>query len=329
MSTPPALPPMTPQARPAALVARLRTMGEAVSGASEAQLVPQTRLSGPIPWVIAIMVLLTVVAAAGGLALTNLAGQASADLAGGITVQVVSAAPEQRTRQANDALAALREAPGVASVRLVPTEEVNALVEPWLGTGAADPAGADPDEVLPIPALIDARLDGPVTEARLAELRARLAKVAPKARVDAQAGWLEPVFGAIQALGWLALALVGLLGVTTSAAVLLAARTALNSHRDTIEVVHMLGGTDGQIARIFQRSIAIDAAAGGLLGLALALTVIFALGRRFAALGSGLVGGASLGWSDWLLLGLIPVVVVGLATLTARLAVLRALRQIL
>ena len=316
--------PTLPRALPAALVARLRTVSDAISGASEAQLVPQTRLSGPIPWVIAIMVLLTVVAAAGGLALTNLARQASADLAGGITVQVVSAAPAERDRQANDALAALREAPGVASVRLVPTAEVDALIEPWLG-----PRSGDAAEALPIPALIDARLDGAVSEARLAELRARLAKIAPRARVDAQAGWLEPVFGAIQALGWLALALVGLLAATTSAAVLLAARTALNSHRDTIEVVHMLGGTDRQIARIFQRSIAIDAGAGGLLGLALAVAVIFALGRRFAALGSGLVGGAGLGWSDWLLLGLVPLTAVALATLTARLAVLRALRQIL
>ena len=315
MSTPPTL--------PRALIARWRTVSDAISGASEAQLVPQTRLSGPIPWVIAIMVLLTVVAAAGGLSLTNLAGQASADLAGGITVQIVSAAPDERARQANDALAALREAPGVASVRLVPAAEVNALIEPWLGTHSTDA------DALPIPALIDARLDGAISEARLDELRARLAKVAPKARVDAQAGWLEPVFGAVEALGWLALALVGLLAATTSAAVLLAARTALNSHRDTIEVVHMLGGTDRQIARIFQRSIAIDAGAGGLLGLALAVAVIFALGRRFAALGSGLVGGAGLEWSDWLLLAIIPLAAVVLATLTARLAVLRALRQIL
>lgn len=315
MSSPPTL--------PRALIARLRTVGDAISGASEAQLVPQTRLSGPIPWVIAIMVLLTVVAAAGGLALTNLAGKASADLAGGITIQVVSASPEERARQANDALAALRETPGVVEVRLVPAAEVDALVEPWLGATSRDA------DALPIPALIDARLDGAVSAARLADVRARLARVAPKARVDAQAGWLEPVFGAIEALGWMALALVGLLAATTSAAVLLAARTALNSHRDTIEVVHMLGGTDRQIARIFQRSIAIDAAAGGLLGLALAITVIFALARRFASLGSGLVGGAGLGWSDWLLLAIVPLAAVALATLTARLAVLRALRQIL
>ena len=322
MNGPPALPPT--------LAGRLRTVGAAITGASETQLVPQARLSGPMPWVIAIMVLLTAIAAAAGLALGNLATQASADLAGGVTVQVVNAAPGQRARQANDALAALRETPGVAQVRLVPAAEVDALLEPWLGTGviggADDPAMTD---ALPVPALIDARLDGPADAAALDRIRARLARVAPDARVNAQAGWLEPVFAALKALRWLAVALIALLALTTMAAVLLAARTALDSHRDTIEIVHMLGGTDAQIARVFQRSIGIDAAAGGALGLALAVAVIVALGRRFDALGSGLAGSAGLGWADWLLLVLVPLAGVALATLTARAAVLRALRQML
>ncbi|MDP3676881.1 MAG: cell division protein [Novosphingobium sp.] len=308
------------------LARRLRTAGAAITGASETQLVPQARLSGPMPWVIAIMVLLTAIAAAAGLALGNLAAQASADLAGGVTVQVVNAAPGARMRQANDALAVLRETPGVAQVRLVPAAEVNALLEPWLGTRSDDPAAAD---ALPVPALIDARLDGPANAAALDRLRARLAEVAPDARVDAQAGWLEPVFAALDALRWLAVALIALLALTMMAAVLLAARTALDSHRGTIEIVHMLGGTDAQIARVFQRSIAIDAAAGGALGLALAVAVIIALGRRFEALGSGVAGGAGLGWVDWLLLGLVPLAGVALATITARSAVLRALRRML
>ena len=321
MSAPPAI--------SRALVARLRTVGAAVSGSSETQLVPQTRLSGPMPWVIAIMVLLTAIAAAAGLALGNLASQASADLSGGITVQVVNAAPAARARQANDALAVLRETPGVAQVRLVPAGEIDELLEPWLGTRVASANDESVADALPVPALIDARLTGSADSTALARVRARLAKVAPDARVDGQAGWLEPVFFAIGALRWLAAALIVLLALTTIAAVLLAARTALDSHRGTIEIVHMLGGTDAQIARVFQRSIAIDAAAGGALGLVLAVAVILALARRFDALGSGLAGGAGLGWSDWLLLALVPLAGVALATVTARAAVLRALRRML
>ena len=315
-----------PPAISRALVGRLRTVGDAVSGRDAAQLVPQTRLSGPMPWVIAIMVLLTAVAAAAGLALGNLTAQASADLSGGVTVQVVNASPDVRARQANDALAVLRQTPGVSAVRLVPREEVDALLEPWLGPRSDDPASAN---ALPVPALIDARLGGGADEARIAALRQRLARVAPDARVDAQAGWLEPVFGAITALRWLALGLIVLLGVTTMAAVLLAARTALNSHRETIEIVHLLGGTDSQIARIFQRSMGVDAGAGGALGLALAGAVIWFLGQRFASLGSGLAGEAALGWLDWLALGAIPIGGIALAMVTTRAAVLHALRRML
>ena len=63
-------------------------------------LLPQARLAGPMPWVIAIMVTLTVIAVAGGLALSNIVQQARSDLAGGLTVQIVNADPVGRAREA-------------------------------------------------------------------------------------------------------------------------------------------------------------------------------------------------------------------------------------
>jgi cell division transport system permease protein len=111
--------------------------------------------------------------------------------------------------------------------------------------------------------------------------------------------------------------------------VLLAARTALGNNRETIEVVHLLGGTDAQIARIFQRSIALDAATGSLVGILSAFVVIALLGKSFAALQAGIVTGAALGWLDWALLALIPVAATALATITARWTVMRALRGML
>ncbi|WP_223806742.1 MULTISPECIES: ABC transporter permease [unclassified Novosphingobium] len=294
------------------------------AGNNEARLLPEARLSGPMPWVIAIMIALTVVAAASGLALRNAAQTASADVEGGVTVQVVSAAPAERNRQALAALATLRGAPGVVSARVVPQEELNALVEPWLGTRPGDDV-----EALPIPALLDVRLSGHATPDRIAALRARVARNAPAARVDAQAGWLTPVFSAIHALQWLAGGLIALLALATVAAVLLASRNALGNHRDTIEIVHMLGGTDNQIARIFQRSMAMDAAAGGIVGLLVGLIVVVLLGRQFAALGSGMTTSAGLLWSDWIVIAAIPLAGVALAVVTARVSVLRNLRRML
>jgi cell division transport system permease protein len=288
-----------------------------------AELIPQARLSGPMPWVIAIMIAMTVIAAAAGLALRNAAATARTELSGGVTVQNVEPAPAARERQAAAAAARLRGSAGVSGVRLVPAEELDALISPWLGPEAADA------DAVPVPALIDARITGAITAERLAALRRDLRQVAPGARVDAQSSWLAPVFGAINSLQWLAVALIALLGAATAAAVLLAARSALGSNRDTIEIVHMLGGSDAQIARIFQRSIGLDAAVGGATGLALGTAAVLLLSRQLAGLGAGLATGGSLGWADWLVLALVPVGGVLVAMATARLTVIRALRKML
>ena len=292
-------------------------------GRSQAELVPQARLSGPIPWVIAIMVALMAIAGAGGLALRNTANAAASELSGGITIQIVEARPEERARQATAALGMLQRVRGISQAQLVPQDEVDALVEPWLGE---DVAGA---AEVPVPALIDARLAGALTPQRLARLQQVLRGVAPAARVDAQSSWLKPVFGAIASLQLLAVALIALLSSATVAAVLLASRSALGSNHDTIEIVPLLGGSDPQIARLFQRSIGIDAAWGGAAGFAAATIVILLLGRSFAALQAGIVTGAALGWIDWGVLMLVPAAAVIVAMITARVTVMRALRRML
>jgi cell division transport system permease protein len=292
-------------------------------GERAAALVPQARLAGPMPWVIAIMVALTVIAAAGGLALSNMANGARAELSGGATVQIVEPLAAERDRQAQAAAARLREMPAVASLRVVPQAELDALLEPWLG------ADAQGENAVPMPALIDVQLRGPADGETLRALHAALAQVAPAAQVDAQSTWLQPVFAAVSSLQWLAIALVVLLAVTSSAAVWLAARSALGSNRGTIEIVHLLGGTDAQIARIFQRSVAVDALLGGIVGLALGTAAVVLLGRQFAALGSGMVSGGGLAWIDWLLLAAVPLAGVLIAMATARFTVLAALRRML
>lgn len=289
------------------------------------EIIPQARMSGPMPWVIAIMVAMTAIALAAGLALGNAVSAARAEIDGGVTVQVIEPRSEIRAAEAARAVEAIKTMPGVAGLRLVPQEELDALIEPWLGTGIASATGA----AIPVPALIDVRLKGPATPAQLEAIGRRVMPVAPSARIDAQSNWLRPVFDAMVSLQVLSIALVALLAMALAAAVLLAARSALGANRDTIEIVHLLGGTDAQVARVFQRSIGYDAAGGGTVGLALAMVVILVLARRFSGLGAGLVDNGALVWSDWLLLALVPILATLLAMLTARLTVLHALRRML
>jgi cell division transport system permease protein len=209
----------------------------------------------------------------------------------------------------------------VTAVRIVPEEEIEDLLEPWLGAGAAE-------SDLPVPALIDVDLT-PQARGALDRLRAAVAAAAPAARVDDSAQWLAPLARLIAALQWLAIGLVLLMVGATTATVVLAARAALDTHRGTIEILHLMGSTDVQVARLFQRRIALDALFGGLIGFILAGLVLIAIGERVSDLGSELLGSAAIPAEGWLVLLALPVFGVILAMMVARLTILRALGRML
>lgn len=290
-------------------------------GAAERGLLPEGRLAGPMPWVIAIMMFLTVLAAASGLGLASATTRLADQIGGRVTVQVVEANPQARAAQAAAAAAAARRLPGVASVRIVPDAEIQALLEPWIGAG-----GIESD--IPVPALVDIDLTDE-GRAGLDRLRAAVTAAAPAVRIDDNAQWLAPLASLIGALKWLAAGLVLLMVGATGATVVLAARAALDTHRETIEILHLMGATDVQVARLFQRRIALDALFGGLVGFILAGAVLIALGDRVAALGSELLGSAAIGPVGWGVLVVLPALGVLLAMLVARLTILRALGRLL
>jgi cell division transport system permease protein len=284
------------------------------------RLIPQGRLTGPMPWVIAVMLFLTLLASAAALALGSAARQINADLAGRATVQIVNADGEARQKQALAAEALLRSDRAVASVTQVSEAEVRALLTPWLGGGAVS-------RDIPLPALIDVDFRRQADSGTLNRLRDAMGRIAPDARIDAHGQWLKPVFDLIATLRWLALSLVALLALATTASVMLSARSAFAAHSETIDIMHLLGSTHQQIARLFQRRIALDAAMGALIGCLLAAPVLWLLGRAAARLDSGLVSAGSFGPFDWLLLATVPIAGIALAVLTARVTVLGALRK--
>jgi cell division transport system permease protein len=290
--------------------------------AHDRKLIPEGRWSGQMPWVIAIMLFLTLLVAAGGLTLAEAARQGGQDLARQVTVQIIESDPAQRAAQSAAVTRALRNMDGIAEVKPVPDAQVRALLEPWLGTGVID---AD----VPVPALVDVRFASVPAAETLTNLPSALRSFAPNIRVDSHSSWMAPFFELMRALLWLAAVVFLLLLVATSAVVVLAVRSTLNTHRETIEIMHMLGGTDIQAARLFQRRVALDALLGGIVGFIVAAVVIITVGDRFAAVEPGLLSGAHFPYYGWAILALIPLAVMALAMLMARMTVISALKRIL
>lgn len=288
------------------------------AAAARHRLLPGGRLAGPMPWIIAIMMFVTVLAAAAGLGLGAAVQSMRADLAGRASVQVVEADAQARAALAARTLQALRAAPDVRAADPVDPVVLADQLRPWLGEEAMN---GD----LPVPALIDVLLTPGEAGPKIDRLRRLLADLSPKLRIEPHAAFLTPLAGLLSALGWLALGAVLLMMLATAAVVVLAARGAHDSHRGTIDVLHLMGSTDVQIARLFQRRIGLDALMGGALGFAFAILVILLIGLRLAATGSDLLAAIALPMRDWLVLLALPVAGVLLATLTARWTVLRAL----
>lgn len=283
-------------------------------GPQGGKLLPDSRPRGPMPWVIAIMTFLTVLAAAAAIAL----GGAANSLEGGTkaVVQIMATHPAQREAEAAAALKVMTSLPGAGPARRIGDDELQAMLEPWLG-----PAGHE--DGVPTPAMIEIE-----AVPDMARLRAAVKAAAPSARIDAGAEWLAPLHRLVASLRWLAAGLVLLTAGAMAAVVVLAARASLDTHRGTIEVLHLMGATDRQLARLFQRRIAFDVLFGGAAGLVGALAILWLVGQRVKAAASGLIGSVGLPPWGWLALVLIPFFGMMLATLVARIAILGALSRV-
>jgi len=287
----------------------------------------QNRLSGPTPWVLAILMLLTLLAAAAGLSLARAANGIGGAIAGRVTVQIVTANPEVRSQQAQRIRRAAAAQPFVRAARAVPREEVAATLGRWFGTsgGGDDPVVAS----LPLPELVDIDLVAGSGAAAQTRLRALIERTAPGARMIPHAEWLGPVANTIRTLAWVAAALVILMALASAAVVIMTARAALGTHYATIEMLHLIGATDQQVCRLFQRRIAIDSAYGIMFGALVAVVLMAVIGWQLTGVTSGLGASAELGIGGWIFLALLPLLAIALAALTARVTLLRALKTML
>lgn len=280
---------------------------------SERRLLGEARLRGPTAWVIAIMSFSIVIIGAAGLALANTAGVLTRAIEARYSVEVPAGAGN-----VDRLLSTVQSAPGVAAAHAVSEDEMRHTLERWLGPAAKS-------SELPVPALVNFDVK---PGADLGLISRQVQAAVPGAVIAAHREAVGPLLRSLRLLQWVAFGLVILLSAAASAAVVLAARGALDTHRFTIEVMHGIGATDLQVTRLFQRKIAIDALVGSIAGAVVAGLVLLALAAG-ASFAGELSGGATLSAVDLLVLVVLPLALTILATWVARTAVLAALRRAL
>jgi cell division transport system permease protein len=219
--------------------------------------------------------------------------------------------PTQDQEAVAAALAVLEGAAGVISAAPVSAEELEQLIEPWIGAAAERPD-------LPLPRLIDVTLD-PVHRPDLEELQGRLEEAVPGATIGVEAlsrDRAERLAAYVRA--WAGAAGLLLLGGAVAAAAMLT-RQSLAMLTDTVELLRLMGAPDRYIARQFESHALLSALRGGLIGFALALLTLVAMlwsSRRME-----LAGAIELDLSavHWVLLAAVPPVTAVLVALVVRL----------
>lgn len=279
--------------------------------------------------VIALMTLLACLMLAATLVIYSMAGKWRSDLAGQATIEIPArdaqgnVSPRAALRiKAQGVAQGLADIQGVTSVNIMDDAQVKALLSPWLGDMAS---GGDD---LPLPALIAVTYapEGEEQAARATE--DMLARTMPQARLDRHKDWLDALHRLSSAL-MLTFITLGLAVMTaTGMSVAGAVRAGLNQHAGEIELLHVMGASDGYILDQFQsamtRQAAIAAAVGFCLAVA-AMTCVRIVAGSLDAVMLSRAGG--LGMAGLASLVLVPLLVTFLSRGVTRATVLRALAR--
>ncbi len=270
-----------------------------------------------LPWVMAIMVYLSALAATGSLLLHSGFADWASSLQGRITVQITGEDRAQILLEAEDVSELLRRTPGISSVRQLEDEEISSLLEPWLGEGNIT-------DDLPVPIMIDVETSEE-TYINLEALQSQLEQVSPNVYLDDHAKWLMHFYDLTYSIEYTALGILIMILIASICIVIFSTKSSMSEHKDTIAIMHLMGAHDPMIAKAYQQRFMFYGLKGGGAGLILTFITIYTFFSLLQNLSGGLIEDPSLPYFELSVLLLFPILFAALAMLTARLTVMRAL----
>lgn len=270
-------------------------------------------------FVIGVLCFLACLTALGVLAADRAASGWSGQLRSEATVIVRAQGGETPDAAAARAAEVLAGVAGVSEARALEKEKAYELIRPWLGDVAADL------DDLPVPRLVAVGLDRrkPATAATLS---AALKGQRLDAVVDDHSVWLKDIRHAADVVRWTGVVIFLLIAGAAGAVVAYATRAGLAARRDVVEVLHLTGAEDAQIANLFELRFARVAAIAGAAG---ALTAGgLGAGLRLIGGGDGITPALPIAWIDLLAVLPCPVLAAIVAAVAARLTARRLIRQL-
>jgi cell division transport system permease protein len=220
--------------------------------------------------VISIMTFLAALMTGFGLMVRDASVAWSGSISNEMTIQVRPSPNRDTEADIRKAVSIAEQTSGVARARVIAKEDSQRMLEPWLGT---DLDLSD----LPIPRLIVVELDGAKVLDRQG-FRRRLQQEAPFAILDDHGLWIERLTTMARTTVAATIGILALVVAAMALAVSFATRGAMAGNQGIIDVLHMVGATDGFIAREFQKHFLRLGLRGGVIGGAAAILAFLGIG---------------------------------------------------
>jgi cell division transport system permease protein len=296
----------------------------------KAPIVPPGSVAGrSLTLVIAIMCFLASLTAGGVYLVIQSAHTWMSNIANEMTVQVQVKSAGDGDKEVAEISQFLKGQIGISKVTPFTRQQSLELVQPWLGD-------SDVLKNFAIPRLIAIEVDRdtpPDTQTLAKVVKAKF----PGALLDDHRLWKRQIQTVTQMLATAGLAIIALMAAATIAIIIAAARSALASNREIVEVLNLVGAEERFIARQFEVHFLKVGIRAGIVGASLAALVFFLIPLVGDFLGSGsvatnaevrrLVGAGTLDLWGYLTLVIVVLVIAAICQMTSRLGVRRILNQ--
>jgi cell division transport system permease protein len=233
---------------------------------------PGSVTSKSLMLVIAIMGFLACLTAGAVYMINQSAASWLRDVASEVTVQVKPAtdtSQEDLEKRSEEVVKFLTGQIGISGVQLYTLDQSAELVEPWLGQVSAI-------KDLPFPRLIAVQIDQN-NPPDLDTLSKALTAKYPAASLDDHRAWQRQIRRVTGSLALGGVAVIVLMAAATIAIVVSAARSAIASNKEIVEVLNFVGAEERFIARQFELHFLWVGIKAGIVGAVAAAIVFFSL----------------------------------------------------
>ena len=278
--------------------------------------------------IISIAVFIFAITLSGVLSINSILENWHQSILGSLTVQIMptnDSNPEKALAETlayqDKAIEFLQTVEGIIKVTPLNDEQLKNLIQPWLGDGVNI-------DNLPIPRIIDVKL-APNAEIDFLKLAQDLATASPQASLDNHKLWLSKLIQFAGGLKLIASTILLLVIAISAGAIFYTTQMSLGLHRNIIEILHVMGAKDAYIAQQYAKRMAFLGLIGGLFGLFFAIPTIFFISSLATQIEGGIISEATLSFTDWFLILILPFFAMTISMSTAYYTVKRTLQKML